>query len=336
MGMSWSRWIGATASRDDAVISEREVQMLCEDGDLLLAREQISHAQLGVAIDACVARDISLMQRGDFPTRRLTTLPTSCALFVRHSGALHVLEIDVDGMRLAPFASRIAGRLDLSRRHRYAVRRLQHVRDERSVSFFRQLSFELATVLPLEWRHLRDPHARPDVATDSAAAPVNGHTRLPSVHALETLRATLSAVPLVDGVLRRTLQLVARSLELKSSSSSTADDATKAATGDASPPADPTPPWREQPTRRVSALESFLAREENTLKVDATAYLTTALVVAIYERLGVVALAETERLGAAPTDLELLPSSLWSREEPTERQIRFEPPDALGREMALD
>ncbi|KAJ0396458.1 hypothetical protein P43SY_003460 [Pythium insidiosum] len=325
MGSSWSRWMEATSSREGAVISERDVLTLCEDGDLLLAREQISHAQLGVAIDACVARDISMMQRGDFPTRRLTALPpwTSCALFVRRSGALHVLEIDVDGMRLALFADRVAARHDVARRHRYAVRRLQHVRDERSAAFFRQLSFELATVLPLRWRHLRDPHARPDSELDSASTPVNLHTRLPSTHARETLRETLRGAPLLNGVLRRTLESSVPSQE----------------PAEPEPPSrDVTPPWRQQqqqPRQGVSALESFLMSQDNVLRVDVGALLATALVVAVYEHLGIIPRVGSDQLGPAPSGLELLPSSLWSREEPATRRLRIEPADALGLEMAL-
>uniref|UniRef100_K3WVE9 Uncharacterized protein n=1 Tax=Globisporangium ultimum (strain ATCC 200006 / CBS 805.95 / DAOM BR144) TaxID=431595 RepID=K3WVE9_GLOUD len=76
MGHSWS--IRAPKLRDGGArieITENDALTVCEDGDLLLIREQVAHATLRVVLDAHVARDIARMQHGQFPTQRITQLP---------------------------------------------------------------------------------------------------------------------------------------------------------------------------------------------------------------------------------------------------------------------
>lgn len=89
-GISTAR---TTANRKDAKprteILESDVLTLCESGDLLLLREQTEHASLHIAIDTVVARDISRMQHGEFPTQRVTSLPGACSLSINNGKCAH-------------------------------------------------------------------------------------------------------------------------------------------------------------------------------------------------------------------------------------------------------
>lgn len=86
MGQRWSLEIlkllrppsptPATSTRIE--VSAADALAICENGDLLLLREQVANAA-GVVMAPTVARDISQMQCGVFPMQRLTMLPgASC------------------------------------------------------------------------------------------------------------------------------------------------------------------------------------------------------------------------------------------------------------------
>ncbi|TYZ63211.1 hypothetical protein PybrP1_007460 [[Pythium] brassicae (nom. inval.)] len=80
MGQRWSladftRNPPAPALRPPRVdVSVPDALAICENGDLLLLREQVA-TPARIAMAPTVARDISRMQRGAFPTQRLTNLP---------------------------------------------------------------------------------------------------------------------------------------------------------------------------------------------------------------------------------------------------------------------
>lgn len=86
MGQQWTRTInefpgipsrggGVPGAKPHVKILEKDVLTLCEDGDLLLVREQVTNTHMRVTMDPLVARDISRMQHGHFPTQRVTSLP---------------------------------------------------------------------------------------------------------------------------------------------------------------------------------------------------------------------------------------------------------------------
>lgn len=86
MGQRWTRAIGELTQFQPSrgglsgvnapvKILEKDVLALCEDGDLLLLREQVANTHMRVTMDPLVARDISCMQHGHFPTQRATSLP---------------------------------------------------------------------------------------------------------------------------------------------------------------------------------------------------------------------------------------------------------------------
>lgn len=93
MGQQWSHTVseqllhfqtssgGGPGAKAHANIVEKDVVTLCEDGDLLLIREQVAHRKMRVTMDPLVARDISRMQHGHFPTQRVTSLPGSVRLW---------------------------------------------------------------------------------------------------------------------------------------------------------------------------------------------------------------------------------------------------------------
>ena len=84
MGQQWTRSleVAATskgpATKNRIEFKEKDALTLCEDGDLLLMREQVTHVGMRVVMNPTVARDIALMQHGHFPTQRVTSLPGVC------------------------------------------------------------------------------------------------------------------------------------------------------------------------------------------------------------------------------------------------------------------
>ncbi|KAE8880826.1 hypothetical protein PR002_g14452 [Phytophthora rubi] len=78
MGSTWSSGSFLFSHFSSASTSQLQVEdvlALCEDGDLLLAREKLADSALRVGVDFVVARDIQHMQRGQFPSQRVTSLP---------------------------------------------------------------------------------------------------------------------------------------------------------------------------------------------------------------------------------------------------------------------
>ncbi|KAG6968993.1 hypothetical protein JG687_00003468 [Phytophthora cactorum] len=80
-GSTWSSSSFLSSSSPSTSLLEiKDVLALCEDGDLLLAREKLADSALRVGVEFVVARDIQRMQRGQFPAQRVTSLPQSCSL----------------------------------------------------------------------------------------------------------------------------------------------------------------------------------------------------------------------------------------------------------------
>ncbi|KAG2868286.1 hypothetical protein PC116_g1243 [Phytophthora cactorum] len=114
MGSTWSSSSFLSSSSPSTSLLEiKDVLALCEDGDLLLAREKLADSALRVGVEFVVARDIQRMQRGQFPAQRVTSLPpwTSCELLLRHEGALHVVSIGANGVQFVPFEERVASKM---------------------------------------------------------------------------------------------------------------------------------------------------------------------------------------------------------------------------------
>ncbi|KAF1784799.1 hypothetical protein GQ600_11736 [Phytophthora cactorum] len=65
----------SSSSPSTSLLEIKDVLALCEDGDLLLAREKLADSALRVGVEFVVARDIQRMQRGQFPAQRVTSLP---------------------------------------------------------------------------------------------------------------------------------------------------------------------------------------------------------------------------------------------------------------------
>ncbi|TMW66673.1 hypothetical protein Poli38472_013985 [Pythium oligandrum] len=215
MGVGWSRASLSRAWRKSSVdvpeIDEKDVLTLCEDGDLVLFREQVVNSLVRVAIDRVVAHDIAQMQHGTFPNQRQTALPawTSCGLLLRRDGVLQVLEVDIEGVRLAPFSERVSK--CASRQDRVAIRRIQHVRDEAKSSFLRFLTLELGQLLPLRWRYLNEGSAveSPDDTDLSLAPPSSPRTHVPSLETLQSFKSKLARTPVVSTQLFQQTQVPA-------------------------------------------------------------------------------------------------------------------------------
>lgn len=65
-------------------LSEQDALALCEDGDLLLARDSLEHRALRLRLELAVARDVGRVQRGRFPRQLATELPGPCVSRVIH------------------------------------------------------------------------------------------------------------------------------------------------------------------------------------------------------------------------------------------------------------
>ncbi|KAG1709394.1 hypothetical protein DVH05_020049 [Phytophthora capsici] len=115
----------------------KDALALCEDGDLLLAREKLADCTLRVGVEFVVARDIQRMQRGQFPTQRMTSLPLGAA-----------------GLQFVSFDERVASKMP-NTRDCFAIRRLQHdARTEHLSSVLRDLAIQIASVAPISWHAL--------------------------------------------------------------------------------------------------------------------------------------------------------------------------------------
>eukprot|EP00644_Phytophthora_capsici_P018254 jgi/Phyca11/20633/fgenesh1_pg.PHYCAscaffold_68_\ len=86
----------------------KDALALCEDGDLLLAREKLADCTLRVGVEFVVARDIQRMQRGQFPTQRVTSLPLGAA-----------------GLQFVSFDERVASKMPNTRDCRLVKRMLE-------------------------------------------------------------------------------------------------------------------------------------------------------------------------------------------------------------------
>ncbi|KAL4167475.1 hypothetical protein KRP22_012959 [Phytophthora ramorum] len=308
MGSSMSTTFSPPPSTSQLQV--KDALALCEDGDLLLAREKLADAALRVGVDFVVARDIQRMQRGEFPAQRVTSLPpwTSCEVLLRHEGALHAVTVGANGLQLLPFEERIASRMPQIH-DRFAIRRLRHdARNESLSAALRDLVLQIASVAPVSWQSLLLPITKAKISPRSP--------RQQPVDREAEAGAPKELPPLVQHMLRRMLKGLkpcearADKLQQQNPSINSSDHTNAPSKGE-----------DEASTALRAALETLGVAE-------VTARLSAAFVAALYEHIHLV-----DRISATRNDA-LLPAAFWSGCNEHERLI-FTPPTAVGAEMAL-
>ncbi|KAF4039361.1 hypothetical protein GN244_ATG08495 [Phytophthora infestans] len=303
MGSPWSsiRFMSSSPP-STAQIDIKDVLALCEDGDLLLAREKLADSALRVGVEFVVARDIQRMQRGQFPAQRVTSLPpwTSCELLLRHEGALHVVSIGANGLQFVPFEERVVSAMPQIH-DRFAIRRLHHdARTKAPSATLRELAVQLASTCPFSWQTLLFPTTQ----TMSPRSP-----RQQPVHVdREAVSDALKELPvLIRRLLKRALELFCQGVKLNDTPSSRSP--------------------RSQPDDNPKADESRDALDALGV-AEVTARLSAAFVAAVYESVHLLDPITTSKINP------LVPAAFWSSCSDDERLV-FTPPTALGSEMAL-
>ncbi|KAG6596137.1 uncharacterized protein IUM83_18609 [Phytophthora cinnamomi] len=324
MGSTWSSnsfFSFYSSSPSTLQLQSKDVLALCEDGDLLLAREKLADSALRVGVEFVVARDIQRMQRGQFPSQRVTSLPpwTSCELLLRHEGALRVIAVNANGLELVPFEERVASKMPHIH-DRFAIRRLQYdARSENLSSALRELALQIASVAPISWHSLLFPSAGMASTPRSPRSP-----RQQSVDREAVVDALKVLPPLVRQLLWRTFELLCLGLKDIPTTSQPADSK-------ASEPQHPSIQPNDEPT--VSKAENQAAAAlrvalEAVGIAEFTARLSAAFVVAVYEYVHLVNPINSTR--SEP----LVPAAFWSGSNDNVR-LTVNPSTALGLEMAL-
>ncbi|POM75875.1 Hypothetical protein PHPALM_6960 [Phytophthora palmivora] len=296
MGNTWSSSSFMTSSSPTPTyLHIKDVLALCEDGDLLLAREKLADSALRVGVEFVVARDIQRMQRGQFPLQRLTSLPRtwsqvvqlvsivtgfhllclstmqSCELLLRYEGILYVVSVGANGLQFVPFQERVATKLP-HLHDQYAIRRLRHdIRSDVLSSDLRELAIQIASKAPVSWCTLLP-------TTGLKISPISPLQH--SVDREEVLSAFKELPPLFQRLLKRMLEgvkLEAISL-LSDKKQSTTENAEALSTN--SPQLDPMNSKREDDTS--TALHVAL---ETLGDAEVTARLSAAFVAAVYEHI---------------------------------------------------
>ncbi|KAG3115597.1 hypothetical protein PI124_g1709 [Phytophthora idaei] len=304
MGSTWSSSSFLSSSSPSTSLLEiKDVLALCEDGDLLLAREKLADSALRVGVEFVVARDIQRMQRGQFPAQRVTSLPpwTSCELLLRHEGALHVVSIGANGVQFVPFEERVASKM-CHIHDRFAIRRLRHdVRSEALSATLRELAVQIASIAPISWQTLLSPTTKM-----SPRSP-----RQQSVDHEAVVEALKEIPPVIQRLFKRMLELFYQGLKL--------DDNT-------SKPSSSNSPQTHEDTNVGTELPVAL----DALGVaEVAARLSAAFVAAAYELVHLL-----DPITTTKSD-PLVPAAFWSTSNDNERLV-FTPPTALGSEMALN
>ncbi|ETK82347.1 hypothetical protein, variant [Phytophthora nicotianae P10297] len=300
MGRAWSSISFLSSSPSTPQTDGKDVLALCEDGDLLLAREKLADSALRVGVEFVVARDIQRMQRGQFPTKRVTSLPpwTSCELLLRHEGALHVASIGANGLQFVPFEERVVSKIPHIH-DRFAIRRLRHdARSENLSITLRELAIQIAAIAPISWQTLLFPTTRTQISPRSP--------RQQSVDRDAVIDALKELPPIIRRLLRRMLELFCQGLTLDDTSHPHNPDKTE----------DP-----NVGTELRVALDALGGAE-------VTARLSAAFVATVYE---FVHLLDPINVS---TNNPLVPAAFWSNCSDNER-LNFTPSTALGSEMSL-
>ncbi|ETI42329.1 hypothetical protein, variant [Phytophthora nicotianae] len=300
MGRAWSSISFLSSSPSTPQTDGKDVLALCEDGDLLLAREKLADSALRVGVEFVVARDIQRMQRGQFPTKRVTSLPpwTSCELLLRHEGALHVASIGANGLQFVPFEERVVSKIPHIH-DRFAIRRLRHdARSENLSITLRELAIQIAAIAPISWQTLLFPTTRTQISPRSP--------RQQSVDRDAVIDALKELPPIIRRLLRRMLELFCQGLTLDDTSHPHNPDKTE----------DP-----NVGTELRVALDALGGAE-------VTARLSAAFVATVYE---FVHLLDPINVS---TNNPLVPAAFWSNCSDNER-LYFTPSTALGSEMSL-
>ncbi|EGZ09979.1 hypothetical protein PHYSODRAFT_338682 [Phytophthora sojae] len=332
MGSTWSSGSFLLPHSRSALTSQlqiKDVLALCEDGDLLLTREKLADSALRVGVEFVVARDIQRMQRGQFPSQRVTSLPRTlryvssvwcwlieanslCSpisvdqLLLRHEGALRVVAVNANGLELVPFEERVASKLPHIH-DRYAIRRLRYdARSESLSSALRDLALQIASVAPISWHSLLFPDAAVKISPRSPRSP-----RQQPVDHNAVVNALKVLPPLLRQLLRRTLEKLKRESPLSDAQPTEHNNL------DAS-----------KPENQATAAEFRIAFE--TLGVaEFTSRLSAAFVAAVYEHVQLL-----DPITCGTRNEPLAPAAFWSASNDSVR-IALNPPTALGLEMAL-
>ncbi|KAG3227461.1 hypothetical protein PC129_g1988 [Phytophthora cactorum] len=181
MGSTWSSSSFLSSSSPSTSLLEiKDVLALCEDGDLLLAREKLADSALRVGVEFVVARDIQRMQRGQFPAQRVTSLPPWTSLCLSRSES------------------------------RFAIRRLRHdVRSEALSATLRELAVQIASIAPISWQTLLFPTTKM-----SPRSP-----RQQSVDHEAVVEALKEIPPVIQRLFKRMLELFYQGLKLDDNTS---------------------------------------------------------------------------------------------------------------------
>ncbi|KAE9361855.1 hypothetical protein PF008_g625 [Phytophthora fragariae] len=317
MGSTWSSGSFLFSHFSSASTSQLQVEdvlALCEDGDLLLAREKLADSALRVGVDFVVARDIQHMQRGQFPSQHVTSLPpwTSCELLLRHEGALRVVTVSANGFELVLFEERVASKLPHIH-DRLAIRRLRYdARSEGLSSTLRDLALQIASVAPISWHSLLFPDAGMNKSPRSPRSP-----RQQPVDRDAVANALKILPPLLRQMLRRTLELLCQGLKLD-------DDQTASLLSDSKPTDNKN---LDASKAEDQAAATFRCALETLGIAEFTARLGAAFVAAVYEHVNLL-----DPIGSVSEPV--VPAAFWSGSNDNVR-IALNPPTALGLEMAL-
>ncbi|ETM42216.1 hypothetical protein L914_12093 [Phytophthora nicotianae] len=318
MGRAWSSISFLSSSPSTPQTDGKDVLALCEDGDLLLAREKLADSALRVGVEFVVARDIQRMQRGQFPTKRVTSLPpwTSCELLLRHEGALHVASIGANGLQFVPFEERVVSKIPHIH-DRFAIRRLRHdARSENLSITLRELAIQIAAIAPISWQTLLFPTTRTQISPRSP--------RQQSVDRDAVIDALKELPPIIRRLLRRMLEVSITSFTLDSQvvilhlqlfcQGLTLDDTSH--------------PHNPDKTEDPNVGTELRVALDALGGAEVTARLSAAFVATVYE---FVHLLDPINVS---TNNPLVPAAFWSNCSDNER-LYFTPSTALGSEMSL-
>ncbi|KAK1940620.1 hypothetical protein P3T76_008071 [Phytophthora citrophthora] len=308
----------SSSSSSPSQFEIKDALALCEDGDLLLAREKLTDCALHVAVEFVVARDIQRMHHGQFPTQRVTSLPRTCELLLRYEGVLRVVSVGAAGLQFVPFEERVASKMP-NIRDRFVIRRLRHdIRSESLSSVLRELAIQIASVAPISW------HALLFSSCGMKMSPRSPRERLVD---REGVVAAFKELPLlVQRLMKRMLELFCVGLKLDEfkTASSPNDELQR--------PTD-SPDTSQSLPLNVKSDDNPVAVVRIALETlgfpEVTARLSAAFVAAVYEY--------SKLMDPIPVDRSepVLPEAFWSSSSDNNRLV-LNPPTALGPEVFLN
>ncbi|KAF1329419.1 hypothetical protein FI667_g5987, partial [Globisporangium splendens] len=322
MGHSWSSHAPKLHDGGARIeITEYDALTVCEDGDLLLVREQGAHAALRVMLDAYAARDIAHMQHGQFPTQRITKLPA--AVFVRL-------------ILCMPNCSICRSSVD-----EFAIRRLKN---HCASDFFRTLVAEITALGPsFEWRSFGKRDLPMALAHDHSAATAQLPLCVTALmkRALSLLQESIALVNTAAS--SDSYHHIEGSKGFSKTTNSQTSHAIKQQSGHNDSPtpvkADAKPPGSIDNVARLATIDGGNAHVQG---YDQHETLSACFVVAAYEHAGIMAPIQwtsAERRPISPgcfwTGAAINNSSSNSGDTPASECTELLPKDTLGHEMYL-